>query len=249
MQRSLKLQNTLSKHINTIMKPFRFQQFSIQQNKDVFRVGTDGVLLGAMCTMLHTTKILEVGTGTGLISLMLAQRNSESNILAIDISANAVELADLNFKNSIFSERLMVELMDFKKFSSPKKFELIVSNPPFFEENTSVKDVLARQKIELEFNDLIKKASENLSEKGIFSVIIPSFYAEEFTLLALDFNLNLVKKINIFGIEGGALKRNILEFSFTQKPLEVLDFVIEKSPRKYSDQYLNLTKDFHVFGK
>lgn len=231
------------------MEPFRFQQFSIQQNKNVFRVGTDGVLLGAMCTVLHAQKILEVGTGTGLISLMLAQRNSKSNILAIDFSADAVELAHLNFKNSIFSERLKVELMDFKKFSSQEKFELIVSNPPFFEENTSVKDVLARQKIELEFDDLIKKASENLSEKGVFSVIIPSFCAEEFIRLAQCFKLNLIRKIDIFGIEGGVLKRNILEFSYEQKQIEVLDFVIEKSPRKYSDQYLNLTKDFHVFGK
>lgn len=230
------------------MKPFRFQQFSIQQSKDVFRVGTDGVLLGAMCTT-NAGKILEVGTGTGLISLMLAQRNLQSNILALDINKDAVELAHHNFKNSIFSERLKAELMDFKKFKSQEKFDVIVSNPPFFEENTSDKDVLARQKIELEFDDLIKKSSENLSEVGVFSVIIPSFCADEFIDLALDYKLSLVRKINIFGIEGGALKRNILEFSLSQKPLEISDFVIEKSPRKYSDQYLNLTKDFHVFGK
>lgn len=230
------------------MKPFRFQQFSIQQSKDVFRVGTDGVLLGAMCTT-NAGKILEVGTGTGLISLMLAQRNLQSNILALDINKDAVELADFNFKNSVFSERLKAELMDFKKFKSQEKFDIIVSNPPFFEENTSDKDVLARQKIELEFDDLIKKSSENLSEVGVFSVIIPSFCAAEFVDLSLDYKLSLVRKINIFGIEGGALKRNILEFSLFQKPLEISDFVIEKSPRKYSDQYLNLTKDFHVFGK
>lgn len=230
------------------MKPFRFQQFSIQQSKDVFRVGTDGVLLGAMCTT-NAGKILEVGTGTGLISLMLAQRNLQSNILALDINKDAVELAHHNFKNSIFSERLKAELMDFKKFKSQEKFDIIVSNPPFFEENTSNKDVLARQKIELEFDDLIKKSSENLSEVGVFSVIIPSFCAAEFVDLALDYKLSLVRKINIFGIEGGALKRNILEFSLSQKPLEISDFVIEKSPRKYSDQYLELTKYFHVFGK
>lgn len=230
------------------MKPFRFQQFSIQQSKDVFRVGTDGVLLGAMCTT-NAGKILEVGTGTGLISLMLAQRNLQSNILALDINKDAVELAHHNFKNSIFSERLKAELIDFKKFKSQEKFDIIVSNPPFFEENTSNKDVLARQKIELEFDDLIKKSSENLSEVGVFSVIIPSFCADEFIDLALDYKFSLVRKFNIFGIEGGALKRNILEFSLSQKPLEISDFVIEKSPRKYSDQYLNLTKDFHVFGK
>ncbi len=231
------------------MKPFRFQLFSIQQSKDVFRVGTDGVLLGAMCNVKNAKKILEVGTGTGLVSLMLAQRNLQSNILALDINKDAVELADFNFKNSIFSERIKVELMDFKMFKSQEQFDVIVSNPPFFEENTSAKDVLARQKIELGFNDLIKKASENLSEIGVFSVIIPSFCADEFIDLALNFKLNLIRKINILGIEGGVLRRNVLEFSLSQKTLGVSDFVIEKSPRKYSDQYLELTKNFHVFGK
>ena len=231
------------------MKPFRFQKFDILQHKNVFRVGTDGVLLGALCKVENAQKILEVGTGTGLISLMLAQRNIKAEITALDLNDDAVELAQENFKNSPFSKRLQFFHQDFKTFESQEKFDFVVCNPPFFEENNSVKDVLARQRIELTFRDLIEKVSVILSPEGVFSVIIPSESAQEFENLAEDFDLYLVRKVNIFGIENGALKRNVLEFSKKKSTLEILDFTIEKSPRKYSDQYLELTKEFHVFGK
>lgn len=231
------------------MKPFRFQQFSIQQSKDVFRIGTDGVLLGAMCNVTNAKKILEIGTGTGLISLMLAQRNVSAKIPAIDINESAVKLASENFRNSIFNENLKVELKDFKNFETNENFDLVVCNPPFFEENASAKDVLARQQVELNFRNLVEKSTEIITKKGILSIILPSEAAKDVKSLAEEFNLYLVREINIYGIEGGNLKRNILEFSLAQKPLEISDFVIEKSPREYSDQYLNLTKNFHVFGK
>ena len=231
------------------MKPFRFQQFSIQQSKDVFRVGTDGVLLGAMCNVKNAKKILEIGTGTGLISLMLAQRNVSAKISAIDINENAVKLASENFRNSIFNENLKVELKDFKNFETNENFDLVVCNPPFFEKNASAKDVLARQQVELNFRNLVEKSTEIITKKGILSIILPSEAASDVKSLAAEFNLYLVREINIYGIEGGNLKRNILEFSLAQKPLEISDFVIEKKPREYSDQYLNLTKNFHVFGK
>lgn len=231
------------------MKPFRFQKFDIIQHGNVFRVGTDGVLLGALCQVENAQKILEVGTGTGLISLMLAQRNANAEITALDLNGDAVKLAQENFKNSPFSERLQVFHQDFKTFESQKEYDFVVCNPPFFEENNSVKDILARQQIELTFRDLIEKVSVILSPEGIFSVILPSESAQEFENLAEDFDLYLVRKVNIFGIENGALKRNVLEFSKKKSALETLDFTIEKSPRKYSDQYLELTKEFHVFGK
>lgn len=231
------------------MKPFRFQKFDILQHKNVFRVGTDGVLLGALCKVENAQRILEVGTGTGLISLMLAQRNPNAKITALDLNEDAVKLAQENFKNALFSERLNVFHQDFKTFESQKEYDFVVCNPPFFEENNSVKDILARQQVELTFRNLIEKASKILSSEGIFSVIIPSESAQEFENLAEDFDLYLVRKVNIFGIENGVLKRNVLEFSKKKSALETLDFTIEKSPRKYSDQYLELTKEFHVFGK
>ena len=231
------------------MKPFQFQKFTIQQDENVFRVGTDGVLLGAFCAVSEKGNVLEIGTGTGLISLMMAQRNTFAKISAIDINKNAVKLASENFRNSPFAKNLKVELKDFKNFETEEKYDLVVCNPPFFEENNSGKDVLTRQQVELNFKNLIEKSAEIITENGILSIIIPSESASEIESLAQKFKFYLIKKINIYGIEGGNLKRNILEFSFTQKPIKITDFVIEKSPRKYSEQYLELTKEFHVFRK
>jgi len=231
------------------MKNFDFQQFQIEQSKNVFRVGTDGVLLGALVGVENSRKILEIGTGTGLISLMMAQRNPEAEILALDIDEEAVKLSEKNFRNSPFYKRISSVHLDFKIFESEEKFDLIVSNPPYFEQNDSLKDKIARQKTKLDFSELIRKSSENLSEKGIFSVIIPFNSAEYFVSECLKFRLKLFRKINIYGIEGGVLRRNILEFSKSDLPFQSLDFIIEKSPRKYSNQYLELTKDFHIFKK
>jgi tRNA1Val (adenine37-N6)-methyltransferase len=230
------------------VKPFQFQQFQVQQSATVFRIGTDAVLLGALCTVNAAENILEVGTGTGIIALMLAQRNPKSEISALDIDENAVRLAGANFKNSKFSHQLICLLQDFKTFQSDKKFDLIVSNPPYFLENESSKDVLARQRITLDFGALLGNAAKLLSENGILSLIIPSLFAQEIIDRALVEDLYLVKKINLIGRQGGVAKRTVLEFSSTQCDVENIDFVIEKKPRIYSDEYLALTQDFHVFG-
>ena len=229
------------------MKPFKFKQFEIQQSKSVFRVGTDGVLLGALASVNEAFKVLEVGTGTGLISLMLAQRIPEAEFLGIDINEEAAELTKANFENSPFKLRLNNILQDFKSFQTGDKFDLIVSNPPYFEVSDSEKDKIARQTVELNFRQLISKAAELLSENGVFSVIIPVEAGVDFIEMARENRLFLIKRINIKGIETSPVKRLVLEFSSVEKDPEVLEFVIEKSPRKYSDQYLELTKEFHVF--
>lgn len=231
------------------MKPFTFKQFTIQQSKEVFRVGTDGVLLGALANVAGATNVLEIGTGTGLISLMLAQRNSEAIFLGIDINKEAADLTAINFESSLFSSRLKNIHQDFKDFETEQKFDLIVSNPPYFEASDSEKDKVARQTVELNFRQLISKSSKLLSENGIFSVIIPAEAGNDFIAVANENKMFLVRKINIKGIENSKTKRLILEFSLSEKRWEELEFTIEKSPRQYSDQYLELTKEFHVFGK
>ena len=229
------------------MKPFTFKQFEIQQSKDVFRVGTDGVLLGALADIENASNVLEVGTGTGLISLMLAQRNSQAYFLGLDINEEAAKLTQLNFENSPFHARLKNAHQDFKTFETKDRFDLIVSNPPYFEESGSEKDKIARQTVELNFRQLISNAAELLSENGIFSVIIPVEAGEVFVSVGKENSLHLNRKINIRGIENAKAKRLILEFSSHEKEIRESDFIIEKSPRQYSDQYLELTKEFHVF--
>lgn len=231
------------------MKPFRFKQFDIKQSSDVFRVGTDAVLLGALANISEAKKVLEVGTGTGIISLMIAQRNPEAQILAIDINSEAVNISQTNFSNSPFSDRIKNRLQDFKNFETGEKFDLIISNPPYFEINSSEKDILARQKLELDFSDLINKSSQLLSDNGLFTVIIPIDSEKEFTEICFNNNLFLQRKVIIKGIKTSEPKRLVLEFSFKESETIIENFVIEKAPRVYSDEYLELTKDFHQFTK
>ncbi|WP_313090066.1 tRNA1(Val) (adenine(37)-N6)-methyltransferase [Chryseobacterium flavum] len=229
------------------MKPFKFKQFEIQQSEHVFRVGTDGVLLGALANVENAANVLEVGTGTGLISLMLAQRNSIAEFLGMDINEEAVSLTKVNFENAPFCLRLKNIHQDFKTFNTLTKFDLIVSNPPYFEESESGKDKIARQTVELNFEQLIAKASVVLSDRGLLSVIIPVEAGNIFVTIAEEHGLHLIRRVNISGIESSKIKRLILEFSGVKQQLHESDFIIEKSPRKYSDQYLELTKEFHVF--
>lgn len=229
------------------MKPFSFKQFNINQSEKVFRIGTDAVLLGALAGVFGKQNILEIGTGTGIISLMLAQRNSEANITAIDINPEAVGLARENFENTPFKECLKAFEKDFKTFGSSDKFDFVVSNPPYFDANSSTKDILARQRIELDFSDLICNTAKILSVDGILSVIIPADERAKFINLSKEHQLYLTRKIDIYGIAGGTLRRNILEFSKKSLSPKVETFIIEKAPRQFSEQYLQATKDFHLF--
>jgi tRNA1Val (adenine37-N6)-methyltransferase len=230
------------------VKPFKFKYFEIQQSKDVFRVGTDGVLLGILADVEHASEVLEIGTGTGLISLMLAQRNPHASFLGIDINADAALLTRINFEHSPFHSRLKNVYQDLKTFETEKKFDLIVSNPPYFEESGSDKDKIARQTIELNFQQLISASVKLMSGHGLLSVIIPAEAGRIFVETASENHLFLNRKVAIKGIENSKTKRLVLEFSFTEKVIEESDFIIEKSPRQYSDQYLKLTKEFHVFN-
>ncbi|MCT4329894.1 tRNA1(Val) (adenine(37)-N6)-methyltransferase [Elizabethkingia anophelis] len=226
------------------MKPFVFKQFEILQDKEVFRVGTDGVVLGALCNGEGVARALEVGCGTGLISLMLAQRFSSAVFDALDINTKAVEIAGQNFSNSPFANRLNVVEINYNDFESVEKYDLIVSNPPYFESDSS-KDLIARHQVLLSFQQLIYKSARLISDTGILSVIIPCDDAENFITIAEDNNLYLIRKIDIYGIKGGKLKRNILEFSRKLSELVLEELVLEKEKRIYSDEYRELTKDFH----
>ncbi|MBC7557204.1 MAG: methyltransferase [Chryseobacterium sp.] len=230
------------------MRPFHFKNFSILQDEKVFRVGTDAVLIGALSTIGNKKNVLEIGTGTGIISLMIAQRNRNAKILGIDINEEATKLSSLNFKNSIYAERLFAENIDFNDLKSEKKFDLIICNPPYFEiSSQSNKDAVARQKIHLNFSQLIVNTAFNLDIKGLFSVIIPVENNLEFVEIANENSLYLSSKIVIFGRENLKPKRVILEFKKEKTSTEVSEFIIENGPRRFSDHYLEITKDFHLF--
>ncbi|HAV01986.1 MAG TPA: tRNA (adenine-N(6)-)-methyltransferase [Chryseobacterium sp.] len=233
------------------MKPFHFQQFSVQQHSEVFRVGTDGVLLGALAQIEETAaSVLEVGTGSGIITLMLAQRYPEATFAAIDINPLAARLAGNNFKASPWSNRLTANVADFKTFETKFTLDHIVCNPPYFEVNDSGKDLWARQQLLLTFSDLIQTSSKVLASSGKLSVIIPADSEKTFTDISKQHQFSKSRQVMISGRRGSPPKRVVLEYTKnTNVQLIEEELVLENNPREYSREYLELTKDFHIFKK
>ena len=230
-------------------KPFRFKQFDIFQDQTAMKVGTDGVLLGAWANLYNGNTILDIGSGTGLISLMLAQRFPEAIIDAVELDESAYQQTKENFSNSKFENRLTITQTPIQQFDSKTKYNLIVSNPPFFVNNERVEldaRKTARQQETLTFEDLLAKTKDLLAENGVASFIIPFDLEENF--LAIAKNLNLLPKriVHIKGNEEAPFKRSIIELSFKLEETIYSTLIIEVGRHQYTEDYINLTKDFYL---
>jgi tRNA1Val (adenine37-N6)-methyltransferase len=234
------------------MHPFHFKQFTIQHSQSGHKVGTDGVLLGAWTDLkFRPYTILDIGAGTGLISLIMAQRSAAEQIDAIEINPDAYEECVLNFENSAWNDRLFCYHGDILEFADEPdlKYDLIISNPPFFERNTKGslnKRTVARQHQLLTYEDLIRSVSKLLSENGQFSTIIPFSDHEEFNSKSENFHLFPFKITQVKGHENTGYKRSLIQFSFQSKPLKTDELIIEKARHDYTEAYKNLVKDFYL---
>jgi tRNA1Val (adenine37-N6)-methyltransferase len=232
---------------------FQFKHFSINQDKTAMKVGTDGVLLGAWTPIENNPQnILDIGTGTGLIALMLAQRTDAEQIDALEIDADAYEQAVDNFENSPWSDRLFCFHAGLDEFvEEPEdEYDLIVSNPPYHTENYFSGDEkrdLARFTESLPFEDLVEAADLLLSENGVFAVVIPFASEAKFISLAADSELHLIKITRVKGTPTTQIKRSLLAFSrnlLTNFPIDEL--VIETARHQYTAEYIALTSDFYL---
>ena len=229
------------------MSVFKFKQFSIIQEKSAMKVGTDGVLLGSWISCNTADTILDIGCGTGLITLMLAQRNKESNITGIEIDKIASQEAQENVGNSDWHERIKIEHAALQNFNAPTQFDLIVSNPPFFPQNKSQQSRdIARHTNRLSFEDLIDNAAKLLAKKGIFSVIIPKDSEEYFCKIAATHKLYCNRVCYIKGNEVSEVKRVMMEFTFVISIILTEYLTIERSRHNYTDKYIQLCKDFYL---
>ncbi len=236
-------------------KSFQFKQFSIQQDQCAMKVGTDGVLLGAWCSQdFMPESILDIGSGTGVIALQLAQRFDAEIIDAVEVDGNAYEQAVENFEASVWSDRLFCYHSSFKNFvdelsSEGETYDLIVSNPPFytdhFESNDDSRNK-ARFTTSLSFKELIEGVSKLLTENGIFSVVIPFKEEVSFIVLANDFNLYLTRTCRVKGTPNSDVKRSLLEFSRSVSKIEEEELTIEISRHQYTKQYIEIVKDFYL---
>ena len=229
------------------MSVFKFKEFSIIQEKSAMKVGTDGVLLGCWVSCEKANNILDIGCGTGLITLMLGQRNLIGNVTGIEIDKIASQEAQLNISNSDWKERIEIKHTSLQEFTSQLKFDLIVSNPPFFPQNKSQKSRdIARHTNTLSFEELIDNAANLLAEKGIFSVIIPKDSEEYFCKIAATHNLYCNRVCYIKGNEASEVKRVMMEFSFIKSIVLTEHLTIERSRHNYTSKYIQLCKDFYL---
>ena len=233
---------------------FQFKQFKVEQGKTAMKVGTDGVLLGAWTSVGDAASILDVGTGTGLIALMLAQRTTSAHITAIDIDGKAVEQATDNATQSPWSSRIEVAAADFNHFrvGESSLFDLIVSNPPYFKQSLkppTKSRSLARHDHMLSHDDLIEHSIRLLKNNGRLCVILPYVEGSVFIALAAAKGLFCTRKTNVYATPNAEVKRLLLEFSKVQAKMMEDNLVIEEGGRHaYSKEYLELTRAFYLFG-
>jgi tRNA1Val (adenine37-N6)-methyltransferase len=232
---------------------FTFKQFTVQQDRCAMKIGTDGVLLGAWTPIDNNPNaILDIGTGTGIIALMLAQRSEASQIDALEIDENAYEQSTDNFENSPWNDRLYCFHAGLDEFvEEPEdEYDLIVSNPPFyiedFKTDNQARD-LARFADAMPFEDLIEAAALLLSENGIFAVIIPFKEEASFITLAEEYELYPVKITHVKGTPTTEIKRSLMAFGRTKATgFPIDELIIETSRHQYTPEYIDLTKAFYL---
>lgn len=242
-----------------MLRPFKFKEFTIHQDKCAMKIGTDGVLLGAWASLKHhPNSILDIGTGTGIIALQMAQRSNAEIINALEIDNNAYEQAVENFENSDWGDRLFCYHASLQGFTDEidEKYDLIVSNPPFYNDEFETKNEArnkARFTSSLSFGELIELVSKLLYKDGIFSVIIPFKEENNFIKLAQQKKLLPLRVCRVKGNPTSRVKRSLLEFSFRthlnfgqKSDTKIEQLIIETARHKYTQAYIDLVKDFYL---
>jgi len=229
---------------------FQFKQFSVDQTGCAMKINTDGVLLGALADADTPKCILDIGTGTGVIALMMAQRFPSAIIDAVEIDYTAAITAHNNFKDSPFARRLNTYPTDFRNFFKAHptaEFDVIVSNPPFHLnslESPQAKKSLAKHTGSDFFEDLIESSARHLTIQGLLWLILPLETADLVKELAGKIGLYLQKTIAIYSFENDLPHREIIVLGLNNTKLNNTRFVIYTAPKIYSDMYINTLKDF-----
>lgn len=230
---------------------FTFKQFVVRQDRCAMKVGTDGTLLGAWAEMERNDgRVLDIGTGTGLIALMMAQRYPEAKVTAIDIDEMAVSQAVENVQGSSFADRIEVFQADVNMFEPTEMFDSIVCNPPFFNNALICPDnqrTQARHTLSLSYQQLMAAAWRLLRDEGVFSLIIPNDFFQQLESEAHLAGFFLTRVFGVRTIEGKPIKRYLIELR-KHPYIELIkkDVMIEDEPNVRSIWYRELTKDFYI---
>jgi len=230
---------------------FNFKEFSIQQSKSAMKVGTDAMILGAWTDISAAQTILDIGTGTGILGLMMAQRSDALTIDAVEIDENAFEEAVENFENAIWADRLYCYHASIQEFVDEidEKYDLIICNPPYFSptriESFSGRKV-ARETHLLNHLTLLKSTKKLLSKKGICSFSLPTESESFFIDLAVKLGFKLQRRLRMKDKENTKFIRCFLQFGFNEIPLEEQILILKNEENTYTQQFVQLTKDFYT---
>lgn len=238
--------------MNQNLKPFHFKQFSIQQDRCIMKVGTDGVLLGAWANVSKAEKVLDIGSGTGLISLMIAQRNPNCRIHAVDIDENSAIQSRENMIHSPWADRIEVFHKSIQEFAKIRLdlYDLIVSNPPFFINSTLGPDTsrnLARHALDLTQTEILKTATTLLKKEGTLSLILPQREGREFIGEAISFGFYCNHITEVYPRHNKPIERMLMSFSRQASATHIDSLVIHggEEPNDYSLEYKELTREFY----
>jgi tRNA1Val (adenine37-N6)-methyltransferase len=237
------------------MEVFKFKSFDICQDREVMRINTDGVLLAAWVKPINSASILDVGSGTGVIALIMAQRFQNASIKAIDIDKHASELSALNFSNAPWSNRLESVYEDFKIFSKlipPSSFDLIISNPPFFNNSTPSSQVAARRSKHtqtISHEEIIDISKMLLSPKGELAMVLPANEAEKNMEYAVGKGFFCRRKLFVYPDESKQLERilfqlTLSEHEFPEEHKRI--FIRNAGTADFSKEYRSMTKDYYL---
>jgi tRNA1Val (adenine37-N6)-methyltransferase len=230
---------------------FKFKQFTIYQDKSAFKVGTDGVLLGACADLSETKRILDVGTGTGLIAIMAAQRTN-AEIIAIEPDDESFIQASENIKLCKWSDRIKILNTGFESFylTENHQFDTIITNPPYFRNSLKNPDTVksaARHTCSLSSDEILEGAKRLLEKRGSLQLILPFAEGSIFIAEAQEFGFYCNRIIKIKPVPSGEIKRLILKFERIKKPLSEKFLTIETGTRhRYTEDYKEFTKDFYL---
>lgn len=230
-------------------KLFHFKQFSVRHDRSGMKVGTDGVLLGAWTNVTNTKHILDIGTGTGVIALMLAQRAKQATIDAVEIEQEAFEDANENIASSPWPDRIRVHQSPIQDFNSDTQFDLIVSNPPYFQNSfkpPGMKRGLARHTQQLTFPELLTIAKKFLAPCGKLSIILPYTEGLEFITLASKHSLYCSRKWSFRTRAEKPIERWLLEFSGMSIVTEEGEILLYQNGDEWANGYKSLTRDFYL---
>ncbi len=228
---------------------FHFKQFSISQDRCAMKVSTDAVVLGALADQANPESILDIGTGTGVIILMLAQRFSDSRVDGVEIDKPAFDQATENIANSPWPNRIKVLHQPFQEFykTANQTYDLIVSNPPFFKDHIKSLDPqrnLAIHNDGLPFGELIKGVKTLLKPSGLFWVILPPHQMQYLVKIAAFFKLFPAKNVELKDSPGKKTLREITAFSFYNNLILQHELLIKNEANAFSPSYITLLKDF-----